>query len=136
MIIQALINYLHTYSSISNVVPAGTEVNTGGGILPYIRVSEKPQYGSGRGNSDNGVTNLVIQVCYPANYQNDLDRFILFELFNLVDRKTLTVTYAVGPPLVSSVLQMWCTEEMSAVLPLKNGYICRERTVILPARWR
>jgi len=136
MIIQALVDYLKTYSTISNVVPAGDDVNTGGGILPYIRVMEKQKYGSSRGDMDNDVTSIVVQVCYPANYQNDLDKFVLFELFGLVDRKMLTITYSVGPPPITSTLQMWCTGDMSAVLPLKNGYICRERTVILPARWR
>jgi len=136
MIIQALIKYLKENSSITNVVPAGMDVNTGGGRLPYVRVFEKRQYGSGRGASDNSVTSIIVQVCYPKNYNNDLDKYMLFELFSLVDNKLLTIVYDAGPPIVSCVVQMHCTNEMSELLPLDNSYIYRERTVIIPERWR
>jgi hypothetical protein len=134
MYIKAIVDKLKN-GSIKLVQPIGEynkAVNTGSMLKPYILVYETPKYA--RGNySDNGYTFITILVAFPTSYQQDLDKYTYFELFNLLDKCILQVTNGT----IITHVKVSVTDRVSQIITdTSDGYIARERVIAIPYRWR
>jgi hypothetical protein len=136
VIVKALVDYIKANSSITTVVPSGTDVNTGNGMMPYIRVFEAQNFVSERYATDNGMTRIVVRVCFPPNNQMALDKVVYYELFQLLDKLVLTITNTMGEVTSTSKIKIDCTSEVTGEFRVENGYIARDRVVTVPTRWR
>lgn len=132
MMVSAIVNVLKTTSSITNVVPKGDIANIGNGVHPYVLVYEAPVYGLGRYEIDNTVLSIVIRVCFPKGYQDDLDNYVLFELQSLLHNKLIDVVNGT----VETKVQTYCSSSITGVELAQDGYIYRERVIHVPTRWR
>ena len=131
MIVKAIIKYLKdNQTAITNIVPvSGEVVNVGNGQTPYIIIGEM----SAGSMNPNTVTKIFVRVCYPKNYQDDLDNFILYTLYSLLDRKFISVTN--GATVTRT--QVSVTSDITDIRPASTaGYIYRERVLEVPCRWR
>ncbi len=131
MIVKAIIKYLKdNQTAITNIVPvSGEVVNVGNGQTPYILIGEM----SAGSVNPNTVTKIFVRVCYPKNYQDDLDNFILYTLYSLLDRKFISVTN--GATVTRT--QVSVTSDITDIRPASTaGYIYRERVLEVPCRWR
>lgn len=131
MIVKAIIKYLKdNQTAITNIVPvSGEVVNVGNGQTPYILIGEM----SAGSVNPNTVTKIFVRVCYPKNYQDDLDNFVLYTLYSLLDRKFISVTN--GATVTRT--QVSVTSDITDIRPASTaGYIYRERVLEVPCRWR
>ena len=131
MIVRALVNFLKTQQTdIAMVLPVSGElVGVGEAVLPYILIGEMMHIG----RAENTTGKFFVRVCYPKNYQDVLDQFILFKLYELLDRKHISV---VNGTIVTRT-QVFVTSEITDIRPASTaGYIYRERVLEVPVRWR
>lgn len=131
MIVRALVKYIkENQTTITNVVPvSGEQVNVGEGRRPYILVGEL----TALGRVPNTLTKLYVRVVYPKNFQDELDDFILYKLFDLLDSKWLTVVNG----SVTTRTKVSVTSDITDIRPASTaGFIYRERVLEVPCRWR
>jgi len=131
MIVRALVTFLKAQQTdIDTVLPVSGElVGVGEGILPYILIGEMMHLG----RAENSTSKFFVRVCYPKNYQDELDQFILYTLYEILDRKHLSV---VNGTTVTRT-QVFVTSEITDIRPASTvGYIYRERVLEVPVRWR
>ena len=131
MIVRALVKYIkENQTTITNVVPvSGEQVNVGEGRQPYILIGEL----TALGRVSNTLTKLYVRVVYPKNFQDELDDFILYKLFDLLDNKWLTVVNGI----VTTRTKVSVTSDITDIRPASTaGFIYRERVLEVPCRWR
>ncbi len=133
MYVKAIIKYLKDNGSIPKVIPIGSynkNMNSGNAKDPYVVVYESILGGTLTRRS---TTDIVVMCCYPKDYQQWVDNYILFELFNLLDRQILTIVNGD----TESKVKVEVTDRISALLTnLDDGYIGKERIIEVPYRWR
>jgi hypothetical protein len=134
MYIKAIIDKLKN-GSIKLVQPIGEynkATNTGGMLNPYVLVYDTPKYA--RGNySDNGYILITVLVAFPTSYQQDLDKYVYFELFSLLDKYVLQI---INGTVITHV-KVSVTDRVSQIITdTSDGYIARERVIAIPYRWR
>lgn len=135
MVIKALVDEIKK-GSIKNVLPIGEynkSVNPGNGTEPYVLVYETPSFIRYKTYSDNGFLYITILAAYPTNYQQALEKYINFELFNMLDKKVLEV---VNGDIKTNV-KVSVTDRITQIITAtSDGYIAKERIVTIPYRWR
>lgn len=133
MIVKALVDFLQANSSINIVVAdGGTNENISESLNAYVLVSELSNYGSAR-YANATTTRIAVRACFPKDYQIDLDKYILFELHTLLHKKILTVVNGD----TETKVQLYVTSDISPILHSNaDGFIARERIVLIPSIWR
>lgn len=133
MFVKAIVDHLKSNGSIPHVLPIGSynkNVNAGNAEKPYVVVYELPSAGTA---TSKGTLDISVMCCYPKDYQIWVDRYVLYELFNLLDNFVLEIeNQGVTSKVVTSV-----TDNISGFITnLDDGYIGKERVVQIPYRWR
>lgn len=135
MYIKSIIDELKK-GSIKTVLPIGyfnEATNTGGMTKPYVLVYDTPKYIRHRAYSDNGYSFITIMAAFPPSYQQALDKYIMFELFGMLDNKVIEIENGD----VVSHTKVSVTDRISQIITdTSDGYIARERVISIPYRWR
>ena len=134
MLVKSIVIQLKK-GSIKNVIPIGEynkATNPGGMLQPYVLVYESSSINRYTKNGL-GESFYKIVAAFPTSYHDQLNKYILYEVFDLLDNKLLYVKNDRGYARV----KVSVTDRMSRVITdTSDGYIARERTITVPYRWR
>lgn len=134
MIVKAIIHQLKK-GSIKNVIPIGEynkATNPGGMLQPYVIVYESSSLSYYTKNGS-GEASFKVIAAFPPSYHDQLNNYILYEVFSLLDNKLLCIKN--GEEV--SRIKVSVTDRLSRVITdTSDGYIARERTITVPYKWR
>lgn len=83
--------------------------------------------------NDNNSAGIRVSCHAPLGNDADVDKFILFELFELLDNKVLS--FISGEEIIK--FKCYVTSDMSSMTSLNNDEsVSRDRLVQVPSRWR
>ena len=126
MILPTVYKYLQGHGTINDVFTrANSWANPGQLTAAYLVIWEDTSFAN---VSDNGEVRVKISCHVPPENDDDLDKYIVNELFTLLDKKVLTDG--------AFKIRLSVTAEMTDVSLNDDGTISRSRVITLASRWR